>query len=474
MRRLVILLILALTPLLTLAQNRSGMGEIRELWDANCASCHGADLSGGMASSLLDDEWANGGSDEELAASIRDGMPDAGMPGWSEALDDNQIRALVILIREVRMQSGLEALRRSLEGDVVTAAGHAYRLEEITEFDGILWSIAFLPGQGMLVTQRDGVLWRFENGEKTRIEGTPEVWQHGQGGLLEVAVHPDYADNGWIYLSYSENSGARENGRDAGMTAVVRGKIEGDKWVAQETLFRVDEKHHTSARVHFGSRFVFDDGYLYFGIGDRGRKERSQNLDRPNGKIFRIHDDGRVPKDNPFVDTRGALPEIWSYGHRNPQGMDLDPSTGLIWEAEHGPRGGDEINLVEKGKNYGWPVITYGMNYDGTPITSETHREGMEQPRLHWTPSIAVAGIDFYEGDAFPSWKGKLLAGGLASQELHLLTIEDGKVTADEIILKDRGRIRDVASGPDGAIYLLLTDGSPRTGRIVKMLPADG
>ena len=200
--------------------------------------------------------------------------------------------------------------------------------------------------------------------------------------------------------------------------------------------------------------------------------ERSQDLDRPTGKIFRLHDDGRVPADNPFVDTPGALPGIWSYGHRNPQGMDQDPITGLLWESEHGPRGGDEINLVEKGLNYGWPVITYGMNYNGTPITEETHREGMEQPKLHWTPSIAVAGIDFYEGEAFPGWTGKLLAGGMASEELHLLTIEDGEVTADEVILKGRGRIRDVASGPDGMIYLLLNDGSPRKGRIVRMVPA--
>ena len=318
------------------------------------------------------------------------------------------------------------------------------------------------------------MLWRFStDGARTAIEGTPEVWQRGQGGLLEVALHPDYAKNGWVYLSYSENTGATENGKEAGMTTVVRGRIVEGRWTDEERLFRVDGKHHTSSGVHYGSRFVFDDGYLYFGIGDRGRVDRSQELDRPNGKIFRIHDDGRVPEDNPFVDTPGALPGIWSYGHRNPQGMDLDPATGLLWESEHGPRGGDEINLVEKGKNYGWPVITYGMNYNGTPITEETHREGMEQPKLYWTPSIAVAGIDFYEGDAFPGWTGKLLAGGMASEELHLLTIEDGEVTTDEVILKGRGRIRDVASGLDGNIYLLLNDGTPRIGRIVRMVPVD-
>lgn len=466
-------IILIALPFAAAAQNSAGEGDIRELYDTNCASCHGDDGAGGAGQPLTDDVWLNGSSDADIARSIRDGIPDMGMPGWSEFLDEKQIRAMVIFIREMKMKSGQEALQKSLEGDVVSAAGHAYTLEELGQGEGLLWSIAFTPDGAMLVTQRDGVLWRFADGERTAIKGIPEVWQHGQGGLLEVALHPDYAENRWIYLSYSESIGAEEKGKEAGMTTVVRGKIAGDEWTAQETLFAVDGQHHTSSGAHYGSRFVFDDGYLYFAIGDRGRMQRAQDLDRPNGKIYRIHDDGRVPNDNPFVGTEGALPEIWSYGHRNPQGMDMDPATGLLWNSEHGPRGGDEINLVEKGKNYGWPVITYGMNYNGTPITHETHREGMEQPKLHWTPSIAVAGIDFYEGDAFPGWTGKLLAGGMASEELHLLTIENGEVTSDEVILKGRGRIRDVASGPDGFIYLLLNGGSPRKGKIVRMVPAD-
>lgn len=466
------LVLLLVVPLAVSAQNNAGKGEIRELYDDNCASCHGADLAGGSGSSLIDDEWIHGSSDEDIAAAIRDGITDMGMPAWEDKFDEKQIRAMVIFLREVKSNGRQEALGKSLAGDVVSAAGHRYTLEELGQGEGLLWSIAFLPGGGMLVTQREGVLWHFEDGKRSEISGTPEVWQHGQGGLLEVAPHPDYAENGWIYLSYSEHTGAQENNKDAGMTTVVRGRIIEGAWTDQETLFRVDEEHHTSSGAHYGSRFVFDDGYLFFSIGDRGRMERAQDLDRPNGKIYRIHDDGRIPEDNPFVDTAGALPEIWSYGHRNPQGMDREPETGLLWEAEHGPRGGDEINLIEKGKNYGWPVITYGMNYNGTPITEETHREGMEQPRLHWTPSIAVAGIDFYEGQAFPGWTGKLLVSGMASEELHLLTITDGEVTADEVVLKNRGRIRDVASGPDGYIYLLLNSGSPRNGKIVRMVPA--
>ena len=465
--------LLMLTPLTTLAQNRIGEGEIRELYDENCAGCHGVDLAGGSGSSLIDDEWIHGSSDEAIADSIRNGNEDMGMPPWEGMLDDKQIRSMVIFLREMKTRSQQEALGKSLSGDVVTTAGHSYRLEELGQGEGLLWSIAFLPDGSMLLTQRDGVLWHFKDGERFEIDGIPEVWQQGQGGLLEVAPHPDYANNGWIYLSYSEHTGAEEKGKDAGMTKVVRGKIINGVWASQETLFQVDEEHHTSSGAHYGSRFVFADGYLFFSIGDRGRMERAQDLDRPNGKIYRIYDDGRVPEDNPFVNTDGALPEIWSYGHRNPQGLDQEPATGLLWNSEHGPRGGDEINLVKKGKNYGWPVITYGMNYNGTPITEETHREGMQQPKLHWTPSIAVAGIDFYEGKAFPGWTGKLLAGGMASEELHLLTIENGEVSADEVILKDRGRIRDVASGPDGYIYLLLNSGSPRRGKIVRMVPSD-
>jgi glucose/arabinose dehydrogenase/mono/diheme cytochrome c family protein len=472
-RSFCILVVLAL-PLAAAAQNRIGTGDVEDIYRNNCANCHGKDLAGGSGGSLVDDEWKYGASDEEIAASIRDGIPDMDMPAWGDALDEKQIRSLVIFLREKKAALQTAAVRRELvaDGGVFSAGGHRFTLDEIGNGEGLLWSIDFLPDGSMLVTQRDGVLWRFFDGERRRIAGTPEVWQHGQGGLLEVGVHPDYAENGWIYLSYSENTGAKENGRDAGMTTVVRGRLEGDRWTDQETLFTVDEEHHGSAGVHFGSRFVFADGYLFFGIGDRGRQNRAQDLDRPNGKIYRIHDDGRIPADNPFVNVDDALPAIWSYGHRNPQGMDLEPATGLIWESEHGPRGGDEINVVEKGRNYGWPVITYGMNYNGTPITDETHREGMEQPKLHWTPSIAVAGIDFYEGGAFADWTGKLLVGGLASEELHLLTVKDGSVTADEIILKDQGRIRDVASGPDGLVYLLLNGGDPRRGRIVRMTPA--
>ncbi|WNG38632.1 PQQ-dependent sugar dehydrogenase [Archangium violaceum] len=205
-----------------------------------------------------------------------------------------------------------------------------------------------------------------------------------------------------------------------------------------------------------------------FSIGERGHKEDAQELSRPNGKVHRIHEDGSIPKDNPFAGREGAIASIWSYGNRNPQGLTRHPVTGELWEAEHGPRGGDELNRIEPGHNYGWPVITYGMNYDGTPMTDRTAQEGMEQPVLHWTPSIAVSAIDFYTGSRFPQWKNDLLVGALAQQELRRLRIEDGKVVHQEVLFKDIGRVRDVVSGPDGAIYIAFNEPD----RIARLVPA--
>lgn len=444
------------STILGFAQNRIGTGTVNELYQTNCATCHGEKLEGGLGRSLIDSEWSNGDSDEAIARSISEGYPDLGMVPWKETLTEEQIRSLVIYIREQGQlaQAGQTEARVEPMGGVFATDRHNFTLERVTELDDILFAMAFLPDGAILLTQRDGPVWRHWDGVNHLIEGTPEVWQRGQGGMMEVALHPDYEQNGWIYLGYSENTGAMENDREAGMTCVVRGRIRDDRWVDQEEIYRVPGQYHTNAGAHFGTRFVFQDGYLFFSIGDRGRQNMAQELTRPNGKIHRIHDDGRIPKDNPFVDVPGAIPSIWSYGHRNPQGLDLDPATGELWETEHGPRGGDETNRIQPGLNYGWPVITYGMNYNGTPITNLTHQEGMEQPEHYWTPSIAVCGIDFYEGDLFPDWNGDLLVTGLASQELQRLVIVDHKVVHHEVLLKGQGRLRDVLSGPDGHLYV--------------------
>jgi glucose/arabinose dehydrogenase len=280
---------------------------------------------------------------------------------------------------------------------------------------------------------------------------------------MDVAVHPDYPENGWIYLSFSDPG---PNG--TAMTKVVRGRLREGALVDQQTLFEAPRSLYRRGGVHFGSRFVFDGkGHVFFSIGERGHQQDAQDLSRPNGKVHRIHEDGRVPEDNPFAKRAGAMPTIWSYGHRNPQGLARHPVTGALYDAEHGPRGGDELNLVLPGRNYGWPVITYGMNYDGSPITALTAKEGMEQPIVHWTPSIAVCAIDFYAGDRFPRWKGDLLVSSLAAEELRRVVIDGSKVTKQEVLFKGIGRVRDVVSGPDGLVYLAL-----EPDRVARLVPA--
>lgn len=453
------------------AQNRIGSGTVSELFNANCASCHGENLMGGQGSSLVDDVWAFGSTDAEIAHVISEGIPETTMIPWKTALSEKQIRSLVIYIREQGQITNRKALPDNhfeATNGVFKSEEHSFTLSKVGQGEGILWALEFLPDGTMLATQRDGILWSFKDGKRTKIKDIPEVWQKGQGGLLEVQKHPDFSNNGWIYLGYSESL---DEGK-TGMTAVARGRIVDGRWTDHQKIYSADPKFHTGARHHFGTRFVFQDGYLFFAVGDRGRQDQAQDLSLPNGKIHRIHDDGRIPTDNPFTNNQKALTTIWSYGHRNPQGLDAHPETGDIWGVEHGPRGGDEVNKIEPQLNYGWPVITYGMNYNGTPITGITEKEGMEQPKHYWTPSIAICGSDFYEGEKFPAWSNNLFVSGMASQELHRLVIEDGEVVANEIVLKNQGRVRDIYSAPDGHLYVILVEQSPRIGSIYRLEPS--
>lgn len=474
MNKLVSYLITAcLIPALAHAQSRIGTGEMMDLYKQYCATCHGQNMEGGQGSSLIDGVWKYGGSDADIAKIIRNGVPEMGMIPWKDVLDEEQIRGLIILIREQKLLAETTGLLEKVKplGGVYSTELHNFKMEKILELEGILWSINFLPDNSTLLTQRSGILWHLKDGVKTEVKGTPKVHAVGQGGLLEVTPHPDYENNGWIYLSFSEHVGAKINDKDASMTAVVRGRIKNNKWVDEEEIFRAPPQFHTIKGGHYGSRFVFKDGYLFFGIGDRQEGDPAQDLTVPHGKIHRIHDDGRVPERNPFYNDKGAYKTIWTYGNRNPQGLDLHPLTGEIWETEHGPRGGDELNLIKPGVNYGWPVITYGMNYDGTPWTDKTHMEGMEQPVHYWLPSIATCGIDFYEGDKFPGWKNNILATGMSAEELQRIVIEDGKVTHIETLLKKQGRVREVTSAPDGSIYIALNTRTPNTGALWRMVP---
>ena len=449
-----------------------------KLYAQFCASCHGEKLDGGMGGSLIDGVWKHGdGGDEHLARMITAGLPQLGMPGFEAVLDAPRVRGLIVFLRERASQAEekrtTHAKPRSA-GTVVRSRAANFRVETVVEGLGVPWSIAFLPGdEGMLIAERDGKL-RIAKGGKLLpdpVVGTPRVWAEGQGGLMVVQPHPDYAKegNGWIYLGFSDPG---ERAGDA-MTAVVRGRIHGGRWADEQEIYRAPQGLYRRAGVHFGTRLVFDGGYLFFGIGDRGAQDQAQDLGRPNGKIHRVHDDGRVPSDNPFADRPGALPTIWSYGHRNPQGLAARPGTSgdtlQIWETEHGPRGGDELNLIKRGANFGWPLVTHGMNYNGTPITAETGREGLEPPATHWTPSIAVCGLDFYAGERFPAWKGNLLVGALARQELRRVVLEGDVVKEQEVLFRDIGRVRSVHTGPDGFVYVCLED----PGRVVRLVPAE-
>ena len=343
---------------------------------------------------------------------------------------------------------------------------HDFRVVTLTAGLDHPWGLAFLPDGRMLVTERPGRL-RIVGPDGTldpiAVSGLPPIAAVGQGGLLDVALHPDYRRNGWIYLSYA---GPGPGGQG---TEVLRARLEDHALRDVQVLFHMQPK--TSTGFHFGSRFVFDrDHLLYITLGDRGEMQRAQRLDDHAGAVIRLHDDGRVPVDNPFVNRAGALPEKYTLGNRNMQGAALHPDTGLLWTHEHGPQGGDEINVMRAGANYGWPVITFGVNYGtGTRIGEGTHKPGMAQPLWVWVPSIAPSGMAFYGGDRFPGWRGNLFVGALRGEILVRLELDGERVLREERLLEGKlGRIRDVRVGPDGLVYLL-TDSD--NGRLLRLEP---
>ena len=372
-----------------------------------------------------------------------------------------------------RVASGLLALILATvpavvgQSPVFQSEHHAYRVVTVVEGLEGPWSMAFLPGGDMLITERPGRLRILRDGvlQPEPIPGVPAVRYEGQGGLLEVALHPDFESNRLIYLSFAKPNVDGSQGT----TAVVRGRFDGTQLTQREEIFVA--RAWSSGGSHYGSRLAFnEENFLFITIGERGGRPDpanlaawpSQNLSSHNGTIVRLHDDGRVPADNPFVGRTDALPEIWSYGHRNPQGLAIDRETGDLWATEHGPQGGDELNLVLPGRNYGWPVIGYGVQYGGDPIHSATQREGMEQSLQYWRPSIATSGLMLYTGDRFPEWHGQLFAGGLSGQQLHRLPIVGGAKGYQVGRMERRpllfglGRIRDIRQGPDGNIYVAI------------------
>ena len=352
------------------------------------------------------------------------------------------------------------------QAPVLRSAHHDYRVVKVA--DGLItpWSMAFLPGGDMLITERPGRLRLVRNGvlRMAPIEGVPEVLARGQGGLFDVVLHPDFESNRLVYLSYAKPIG---DGTEA-TTAVARGRFENDRLRDVEDIFVAE----TQGRGHYGGRLAFDaDGYLFVTVGERQVPSRgdleahpAQDISNHHGTVNRLHDDGSVPTDNPFVGQHDVRPEIWSYGHRNPQGLAIHPETGDIWITEHGPQGGDELNRILPTLNYGWPVIGYGVNYgSGLAIHEGTLREGIESPTHFWVPSIATSGLMIYTGDLFPAWRGNVFAGGLTGQKIARLTMDGQRVVQEETLLQGMGRVRDVRQSPDGYIYVALEsrDGTP-------------
>jgi glucose/arabinose dehydrogenase len=312
------------------------------------------------------------------------------------------------------------------------------------------WGMDWLDDKTMIVTERSGGIFLVKDGVKTEVSHPIKVYARNQGGMLDVKVHPKYAENGWIYFTFSSTKGDDQGAN----TELIRAKINNNQLVEIQSLYKATP--NTSRSHHFGSRIVFDaKGDLYFTVGDRGNHdENPQFISRDGGKVYRLKEDGSIPADNPFVHVENSKPAVYSYGHRNPQGMSVHPITGEIWVHEHGPRGGDEINVIKKGANYGWPVITYGINYNGTIITNETKKDGMEQPLYYWVPSIAPSGMTFVTSDNYPEWKNHLLVGSLVFQYVEFLKIENNQVVYREKIAENIGRVRDVQQGPDGLIYV--------------------
>ena len=337
-----------------------------------------------------------------------------------------------------------------------SSAGVDFTATAITDQLKMPWSFAFLPDGDILVTERGGTLQRLhpKTGALTAISGLPKVAYVGQGGLLDVALHPAFPDPAWVYVTYSAPMG-----EDQSTTRLARAQLQGNTLAQWEVLYTTEPVQDT--RKHYGGRLLFTDGYLYMTMGERGMGDMAQRLDTDLGKVLRFRADGSIPQDNPFANTPGARKAIFTYGHRNPQGLARHPATGEIWVTEHGPQGGDELNRLEPGVNYGWPVITYGEEYGGGKIGEGTAKEGMAQPVYYYVPSIATGGLAFYQGEQFPAWNGDAFIGALRAFHLNRLAFApDGKVTEHRLLADLQLRVRDVKQGPDGHLYVLSEQGS--------------
>ena len=427
-----------------------------------CSGCHGEKIE-----AFVDRSWKHGTTKEEVVASISNGYSDLGMPAWKGVVDKKDINLLAEEITKYIGKVNEYKVSNKPTSNVFISENMTVSLDTIATGFESPWGFAQLPDGNFLITDRVGILYLVDSRQnKTIIKNSPKSLAEGQGGLLDIELHPKYAENGWVYISYSKFK--EENNQKLTTTAIMRGKLKNNELTEIQEIFEASP--YTKTKHHFGSRIKFDKlGYMYFTVGERGMEQDfPQSIENDNGKVHRLNDDGSIPKDNPFVGKDKSRESIYSYGHRNPQGLALNPTTGEIWENEHGPRGGDEINLIRKGANYGWPVISYGINYNGKPITDISKKEGMEQPEDYFTPSIAPSGMVFVNSDKYPAWKNSLLIGSLRFNYLDRSIMKGNKITGHEKLLVNIGRMRNIEMGTDGYLYV----GTENPGMVFRLMPS--
>jgi glucose/arabinose dehydrogenase len=469
-------------------------------YEQHCASCHGFDLEGGDLGPSLLGKMQHGTTVAGLVQDISIGAPEHGMPAYGDLLTSVEIKGIAIYIAERRVDQRFTEFH--IETPVEIPAGpidseeHAFRIELVTDqLHARPYAVATLPNGEFIVTEKMyGLrLVRADGSVSELIESAPMGFGEGLtlygldvgvGHVMDVALHPDYENNGWVYVHYGHrcedcNETARESLLPVSMNRVIRGRIRDGAWHDEQVIWGADAKFYTpTPDTAAGGRLAFDaDGYVYLSIGLKGNSnfEGPQDMSKPYGKTLRLHDDGRIPSDNPYVGTPGVLPEIWTHGHRSPQGLEFDVRTGELWGTEHGPRGGDEVNVLRPGRNYGWPLYSRGMDYDLTPVeygvdlNLEFGLDEIEQPAFDLTPSPAVSNLHFYRGERFPEWTNDLFVGSLKATDLYRMEVVGDKVVHMETVIADLARIRDIETGPDGLLYLLLE--GPGGGSLVRLVP---
>ena len=471
-------------------------------FNEQCGACHGDNLRGAtLGPALVGVELRRGDSVKEIAASIASGSPEASMPAWSETMDETQIWNMALYVAEQRQGTTIleknSDISLTLPEGIVTTEKLSFRIEQIIdELDPMPFSIAPLPDGSILLSERmRGLSIVSKDGKQSElISGTPAAYADsnlflgqvmGLGWMLDVAIHPQYEDNGWVYIHHTDrcsdcNELSRKGNQPVSMNRIVRGRIKDNKWIDEEIIWQADiETYSNTSDLAAGGRLTFDsENHVYFGIGMKDTLDfiGIQDLDLPYGKIHRVHDDGRIPADNPFVDDPAALDSIWTLGHRSIQGLEFNPVTGDIWNTEMGPRGGDELNRLVRGGNYGWPAFTTGVNYDGRPVNVakklgiELTEEDAEFPVVDWTPAIAISSFVFNYSTKFPEWNGDIIAGTLRATDLLRMEIKDNQVVHTEILLENLARFRDIEIGPDGNLYILLEHAT--NSQIIRLVPA--